>query len=97
VIEGAVKAIFSGLGQTIDGAARLGNLNVASVWAFFNLVLIAYLFLKQKEEKRNNDMVQELRVRQVEADTLMSQAVESGFDKMSNELREMRHSLGQNK
>lgn len=91
-----IESVFNGVAKLIVSAQNLGELGVSGVWAFFSLILIAYIFIKLRQERKMSEIAWDVRIKEVEADTLMSSAVENGFDKMTNELREMRHALGQN-
>lgn len=82
------------LEKFIGSAERLGVLSSSSVWAFFCLVLLAYIFVDSRYKRKASEQAWNARLEEANADHLMAQAVE----KMAEQIRELRYSLnGRNK
>ena len=77
----------------IGSAEKLGTLSAAAVWSFFTLILIGYIFYSRRLENRTSELRLNARLKDVEADILMSKAIETGFSKVADELKEVRHEI----
>lgn len=81
------------MGQIIDGiignAEKLGTLGAASIWAFFTLLLIAYITWDMKAKKSSSDQAWAARIKDAETDGMMAKAVE----KLADQIKELRHKL----
>jgi len=88
-----VSGIFQGLTDLIGSAERLGTLSAAAIWAFFTLILIGYVFYSKRQESKISEIRLGVRLKDVEADILMSKAIESGLSKVADELKEVRHEI----
>ena len=107
-LQQSITAFFDGLTKLTLGASRLGDLSASGVWAFFTIILVVYIFIKLRQERLMGERAWEIRTKEIQADIGMSQAIVNGFDKLSgrindgldkasDELKEMRHALGQDK
>lgn len=76
MVEGFLKGI-------VDNAEKLGTFSAAAVWAFFTLVLIAYIFFDMRAKKQAAALAWQARLKEAEADILMANAV----SKLADEVR----------
>lgn len=73
----------------VDGAERLAGLSVAAVWAFFTIILIAYVIWDQKTKKQASEMAWQARIKDAETDGMMANAIE----KLADQIKELRIKL----
>ncbi len=84
-----VDWIFKVVSDVIGNAEKLAGLSVTGVWAFFTLVLIAYIVYDMKLKKQASDSAWDARLEEAKADGLIAAALE----KMSNEIKELRYRI----
>lgn len=77
------------LTEVIQGAERLGAFSSSSVWAFFCLVLIAFIFYDKRNQKQSYDNAVEARLAAAKADVLIASSVE----KVAEEVKELRYKI----
>lgn len=81
-----ISNIFKNL---IDGAERLGALSVAAVWAFFTIILIAYVVWDLRTKKEASELAWQARIKDAETDGLIANAIE----KLADQIKELRYKL----
>lgn len=77
------------LDQFIGGAERLGALGVSAVWAFFVVILIAYIAWDLKAKKEAAELAWQARIKESEADGMVANAIE----KLADQIKELRYKL----
>lgn len=81
------------INHIIGNAEKLGALSAAAVWAFFTLVLIAYIAWDMRIKKQSSDSAWEARLKEAESDSLMANAIE----KLSEQIKELRMKMGKSR
>lgn len=73
----------------IVNAEKLGKLSGTAVWAFFTLLLIAYIIWEMKAKKSSSEQAWAARTKEAEADGMMANAV----SKLADQIKEIRIKL----
>lgn len=92
IVTSSIGQFFGGLDKLIGGAERLGTLSAAGIWAFFTLVLIAYLFLDLRRQQKASQIAWNARLEEVKGEALVAAALE----RMADEIKELRHYVTDN-
>lgn len=74
---------FFGISSTkdvVDNARAFGSLDSSSVWAFFALIFLGYIFWMLRQSAKSNLSALEVRLKQAEADLLCAQALDKVAD-----------------
>lgn len=76
--------------KAISFSKQLGDLPSAAIWALITFAIGARQYYMDKEQQKKDKVWQEIRLKEVEADTLTGQAIVKIADRLTDQVNEIR-------